>query len=90
MYEVQFWEVRRIIRGYRKRNKLTNQLLAESIYATIHIMRDPQGKTPSDMFPQLFKNDADEDENSPLTDEDAINFQKELDAINSQQKKAEE
>lgn len=53
-------------------------------------MRDPQGKTVADMFPQLFKSDEDF-ENSPLTDEDALNFQKELDAINAQHReKAEE
>ena len=53
-------------------------------------MRDPKGKTVADMFPQLFKND-DDYENSPLTDEDALNFQKELDALNAMQKeKAEE
>lgn len=90
LYEIRFWEARRIIRGYNKRNRLTNQLLAESVYATIHVMRDPQGKTVADMFPQLFKNE-DDYENSPLTDEDALNFQKELDAINAQHReKAEE
>ncbi len=90
LYDIRFWEARRIIRGYNKRNRLTNQLLAESVYATIHVMRDPQGKTVADMFPQLFKND-DDCENSPLTDEDALNFQKELDALNAMQKeKAEE
>lgn len=52
-------------------------------------MRDPQGKTVADMFPQLFK--SDDYENSPLTDEDALNFQKELNALNAMQKeKAEE
>jgi hypothetical protein len=87
---VTFWEVRRIIRGYRKRDTLKHQLLAEVVYSTIHVMRDPQGKTVADMFPQLFKND-DDYENSPLTDEDALNFQKELDAINAQHReKAEE
>ena len=90
LYELTWWEINSIIRGYRKRNRLTNQLLAESVYATIHVMRDPQGKTVADMFPQLFKND-DDYENSPLTDEDALNFQKELDAINAQHReKAEE
>ena len=52
-------------------------------------MRDPQGKTVADMFPQLFK--SDDYENSPLADEDVLNFQKELDAINAQHReKAEE
>jgi hypothetical protein len=86
---VTFWEVRRIIRGYRKRDTLKHQLLAEVVYSTIHVMRDPQGKTVADMFPQLFE--SDDYENSPLTDEDALNFQKELDAINAQHReKAEE
>jgi len=90
LYELTWWEINSIIRGYRKRNRLTNQLLAESVYATIHVMRDPQGKTVADMFPQLFKND-DDYENSPLTDEDALNFQKELNAINApHREKAEE
>lgn len=89
MYDITFWEVRRIIRGYRKRDTLKHQLLAEVVYSTIHVMRDPQGKTVADMFPQLFKNDEDF-ENSPLTDEDALNFQKELDAINAQQKEKTE
>ena len=90
LYDLRLWEIHLIVMGYRKRNLLTNQLLAESVYATIHVMRDPQGKTVADMFPQLFKND-DDCENSPLTDEDALNFQKELDALNAMQKeKAEE
>lgn len=92
LYDLRLWEIHLIVMGYRKRNLLTNQLLAESVYATIHVMRDPQGKTVADMFPQLFKNEDDDDyENSPLTDEDALNFQKELDALNAMQKeKAEE
>lgn len=57
LYDLRFWEVRRIVRGYRKRNRLTNQLLAESVYATIHVMRDPKGKTPRDFFPDLFPDD---------------------------------
>ena len=85
LYDLRLWEIHLIVMGYRKRNLLTNQLLAESVYATIHVMRDPQGKTVADMFPQLFKND-DDCENSPLTDEDALNFQKELDALNAMQK----
>ena len=90
LYDLRLWEIHLIVMGYRKRNLLTNQLLAESVYATIYVMRDPQGKTVADMFPQLFKND-DEYENSPLTDEDALNFQKELDTINAQHReKAEE
>ena len=60
LYDLRFWEVRRIVRGYRNRNRLTNQLLAESVYATIHVMRDPKGKTPRDIFPSLFPTDDDD------------------------------
>ena len=61
MYDLQFWHVRRIIRGYRKRDTLKHQLLAEVVYASIHVMRDAKGKTVQDMFPMLF-NDEDDDE----------------------------
>jgi hypothetical protein len=69
LYDIRFWEVRRIVRGYRKRNRLTNQLLAESVYATIHVMRDPKGKKPSDMFPSLFQDDDDDHSDVPTEKE---------------------
>ena len=34
------------------------------------MMRDAQGKTPSDMFPQLFENDDDDEWEPPLSEED--------------------
>lgn len=68
LYDLRFWEVRRIVRGYRRRDRLTHQLLAECVYAAIYAMRDPNGKTAYMMFPDLFKND-DGDE-PPITKED--------------------
>jgi hypothetical protein len=62
LYDLQFWHVRRIIRGYRKRDTLKHQLLAEVVYASIHVMRDAKGKTVQDMFPMLWEKDDDEDE----------------------------
>ncbi len=71
LYDLRFWEVRRIVRGYRKRNRLTNQLLAESVYATIHVMRDPKGKTPRDIFPSLFPTDEDDaTDSAPIDDKE--------------------
>jgi hypothetical protein len=65
---LQFWHVRRIIRGYRNRDKLKHQLLAEVVYASIHVMRDAKGKTVQDMFPMLWeKNDEDDDEGPDLS-----------------------
>ena len=67
LYDLRFWEVRRIVRGYRKRNRLTNQLLAESVYATIHVMRDPKGKTPRDFFSSIFPtDDVDATDSAPI------------------------
>lgn len=69
LYDLRFWEIRRIVRGYRRRDRLTHQLLAECVYAAIYAMRDPNGKTADMMFPELFKNDDDGDE-PPMTKED--------------------
>jgi hypothetical protein len=69
LYDIRFWEVRRIIRGYRRRDTLKHQLLAECAYAAIYAMRDPKGKTVADMFPMLFEDDDDDDEH-PISDED--------------------
>lgn len=59
LYDIQFWEARRIIRGYRNRDRLTHQLLAECAYAAMFAMRDPKGKTVRDIFPSLFPTDDD-------------------------------
>lgn len=46
------------------------------IYATLHIMRDPKGKTAANIFPELFEDDEEEEEqSSPLTDEDRKELQ---------------
>lgn len=57
LYDLRFWEVRRIVRGYRRRDRLKHQLLAECVYASMYCMRDAQGKTVESLFPSLFKDD---------------------------------
>ena len=74
LYDLRFWEVRRIIRGYRQRDRLKHQLLAECAYATIYAMRDPKGKTVADMFPMIFDTD-DDDEETPISKEDVAELQ---------------
>lgn len=81
LYEIDFWEVRRIIRGYRRRDKLKNQLIAECVYAAMYAMRDPKGKTVTDMFPMLFTDES-EEENEGLTKEEADSLQADIDAFN--------
>ena len=83
LYDIRFWEVRRIIRGYRRRDTLKHQLLAECAYATIYAMRDPKGKTVADIFPMLFDDD-DEDDEPPITEEEKKNLLQLMDDINAQ------
>lgn len=88
LYDICGWEARAIITGYRKRNRLTQQLLAEQIFATANIMKDPEGKTPADIFPQLFEDEDDEPEpqGEALTDEEVSQMEAEMDAWNAQLK----
>lgn len=82
LYDIQFWEARRIIRGYRKRDRLKHQLIAECAYAAIYAMRDPNGKTVANMFPQLFEDD-DDDEDEILTPDEIKQLQEEMEAWNA-------
>ena len=52
-------------------------------------MRDPKGKTVSDLFPQIFENEDDIDDEPPISDEDAAKLQ-ELMAHMNQQNNAKE
>lgn len=84
LYELRFWEVDAIIKGYRRRNRLTHQLLAEIVYTTTYSMRDPKGKTLEGMFPMLFDDDDDSDE-PIMTKEDSDELQQLMVDLNSQQ-----
>ena len=79
LYDIRFWEVRRIIRGYRQRDRLKHQLIAECAYNAMYSMRDSQGKTVEDMFPMLFDDD-DEDE-PPISEEDVADMQADMEAF---------
>ena len=86
LYDLQFWEVRRIIKGYRRRGRLRDQLIAEATYAAMYANRDPKGKTAKDIFPFLF---TDEDAESPEapSEEDIAELQAEMAAINGEAQK---
>ena len=81
LYDIRFWEVRRIIRGYRRRDILKHQLMAECVYAATFAMRDPKGKTVKDMFPTIFQ-DEDDVSSPPLTDEECHELQELMSALN--------
>ena len=84
LYDLRFWEVRRIVKGYRQRDRLKNQLIAECAYAAMFAMRDSKGKTVADMFPMLFDTDDDDDE-PPISAEDVAELQAVMDALNGQE-----
>ena len=84
LYELRFWEVDAIIKGYRRRNRLTHQLLAEIVYTTMYINRDPKGKTLEGMFSMLFDDDDDSDE-PIMTKEDSDELQQLMVDLNAQQ-----
>ena len=71
--------MRRIIRGYRKRNRLTQQQLAQCAHASIFAMRDPQGKTAADLFPGLFE----DDDEPPITEEEADDLVRMMSDLNA-------
>lgn len=82
LYELSYWEVLRIIRGYRRRGRLRDQLIAEAVFAAMHTMRDSNGKTVQDFFPMLFEDPDDDDEAATITDEEIAELQAEMDAWN--------
>ncbi len=82
LYDLQFWEVRRIVRGYRRRDRLKHQLIAECAYAAIYAMRDPKGKTARDLFPAIFEDDDNNDEPVMLSDDDIAELQADMAAWN--------
>ena len=82
LYDLQFWEVRRIVRGYRRRDRLKHQFMAECVYAAIFAMRDPKGKTARDLFPAIFEDDDNNDEPVMLSDDDIAELQADMVAWN--------
>jgi hypothetical protein len=84
LYDLRFWEVDAIIRGYRRRNRLTHQLLAEIVYTTMYINRDTKGKTVEGMFPMLFE-DEEEEDTPIMTKEDSDELQQLMEDLRSQQ-----
>lgn len=84
LFEIQFWEVQRIVRGYRRRGRLRDQLIAEATYAALFSMRDPKGKTVKDLFPDIFEDDDYDrsDGSDTITDEDVDFLQAEMAAMN--------
>ncbi|MBQ2209031.1 MAG: hypothetical protein II404_03595 [Prevotella sp.] len=84
LYDIRFWEVRRIVRGYRQRDRLKHQLIAECVYAATYAMRDPKGKTVSDMFPMFFEDDDDDYDEPPISEEEVADLLADMEAFNAE------
>ena len=81
LYELTWWEINSIIRGYRRRDRLKLQIMAECAYAALFAMRDPNGKTAADLFPQLFNDDEEEPE--PISEEEQNDLLDVIRAVNN-------
>ena len=75
LYEVKVWEVRRIIKGYRKRDRLILQMLAECSFNAAFAMRNPEGKTARNFYPFLFEDDEDDLSGVEISDEEVAELQ---------------
>jgi hypothetical protein len=74
LYDLRLWEIHLIVMGYRNRDRLKHQLIAECAYAAMFAMRDPKGKTVRDIFPSLFQDDEN-DHSDDLTEEERRELQ---------------
>ena len=82
LYDIQFWEARRIIRGYRRRHILHYQLQRINAWASMFCMGNPKHMKPQDVLPLFFDDDLDEDDemNSEInyTDEEIAQMRAEM------------
>lgn len=83
LYDVEFWEARRIIRGYKRRNILQYQLMRlQSYYACFAMRENKSGKSPQDWLPLYFDKEMQED-TPPMSVEEYKELKEEIDYFNS-------
>ena len=91
LYEISYWEVLRIIKGYRRRSLYRNQLIATAAYGALFAMGNPERKKPADIFPELFDLDEDDLQDGPSVSEDDIaELKAEMKAMNDIQRQLAE
>ena len=85
LYDLHFWEVRRIIWGYRKRGRLEQQLLRLTAYMSCFSMRENKGgKTPDQWLPLPWEQDDEQDDEPPITEEEQQELLDLMTSINAQ------
>lgn len=86
LYDIQFWEARRIIRGYQRRNILHYQLQRMNMWASMFCMGNPNHKQPQDILPLYFDDwDNDEDGGMPISEEEKQELVDLMNRMNEQQ-----
>ena len=71
LYDLQYWEVHRIVRGYRRRDILTYQLLRICAYYSCYSMREnKRGLTPQEFLPLPFDDLDDQADTPPISEEE--------------------
>ena len=83
LYDITFWEAKRIIRGRRQRNILKYQLMRMNIWASMFCMGNPRNVKPDELF-KLYFDDDDVANDAEITDEEAQQMLEDLNAINRQ------
>ena len=78
LYDMEYWEIALIIRGYRRRNILQYQLQRLQAYGAFHCMGGSK-KKPSEWLPLYVDRYKDpSEENEPISEEDVQQIQKEM------------
>ena len=91
LYEIRFWEARRIIRGYNRRHVLHYQLQRIQAYYACFAMRENKGHlTPMQFLPMYFDSfDDDEDGGyEDVTEADVKRMREEMRRINEEYEKS--
>lgn len=81
LYDIQFWEARRIIQGYENRNRtLSETTRLAAFYALFAMRENKNGTTPRDLITFPWEHDTQSD----IPDEDEIaELQQELAMLNA-------
>ena len=85
LYEIRFWEARRIIRGYKMRHVLHYQMQRMNIWASMFCMGNKNNVKPNDIIKLYF--DDDEDETPPITEAEAAELQAMMAEMNRKAKR---
>ena len=89
LYRLRYWEIIKIIQGYRKRNILHYQLQRLTIWASMFCLGNPNHKEPEDIIKLYFDRYVTETE-TQLTDEDRAELLADMAAMNEELSKKQQ